>query len=48
MAAVIGSVSVDIIFYEARVSFDEGRQIKEAKDHNEDSKRFSKKEWEPE
>jgi hypothetical protein len=28
------------LFYEAMVSFDEGRQIKEAEDHNEELKRF--------
>jgi hypothetical protein len=27
------------IFYEARVSFDEGRQMKEAEDHNEEFKK---------
>jgi hypothetical protein len=28
------------LFYKARVSFDEGRQIKEAEDHNEEFKKI--------
>jgi hypothetical protein len=30
----------DSLFYEARVSFDEGRQIKEVEDHNEELKKI--------
>jgi hypothetical protein len=36
----------DSLFYEAKVSFDEGRQLKEAEEHNEELKNSTKK-WEP-
>jgi hypothetical protein len=31
------------LFFETRVSFDEGRQIEEAEDHNEEFKKFARK-----
>jgi hypothetical protein len=31
------------LFYEARVSFNDGGQIKEAEDHNEEYKKFPRK-----
>jgi hypothetical protein len=34
------SYTYESLYYEARVSFDEGRQIKEAKDHNEEFKKI--------